>query len=431
MTTTRNTTSGARPLLRGRVAVLAAILLTALNLRTSVTGFTPVIRDAQTVLHFGPATAGIVGTLVTLCFAVFALLAPLVARLVGLERTAVLALTFTTVGVVLCSLAPSTGVLIAATLVAFAGVGTSNVIVIPLVKEYFGDRLKTLSTTYMFALQFGQFMAPLLAVPLAVSFGWRIAIGAWSITMAVAWLLWIIVAIRARHVAGAERVAAEKYTDVITEEPRFLWRSSYLWGLVLLMGMTALHTYAIVTWLPSMFQDAGLSATNSAILLSLATVTGLAGALIVPGLVLRMKNAYVVVVCTALLVIGYTGMLVATRQGAIIWALALGLGINTFPLCLTLISARARTSREATSTAGVVQGISYFIGCAGPLILGILNQNTGSWNDAYVFLLATLVITLVSGWFATRPLRTPRVNVTHDVGDLSEAIRPALRKDLA
>jgi CP family cyanate transporter-like MFS transporter len=168
---------------------------------------------------------------------------------------------------------------------------------------------------------------------LAVSFGWRIAIGAWSITIVAAWALWIVVAIRARRVGGAERIAAEKYTDVVTEEPRFSWRSSYLWGLVVLMGMTALHTYAIVTWLPSMFRDAGLSATHSAILLSLATVTGLAGALVVPRLVLRLRNAYIfVVVCTTVLVIGYTGMRVATRQGAVLWALALRLGINTFPL---------------------------------------------------------------------------------------------------
>jgi cyanate permease len=77
-----------------------------------------------------------------------------------------------------------------------------------------------------------------------------------------------------------------------------------------------------------------------------------------------------------------------------------------------------------------VQGISYFIGCAGPPILGILNQQTGSWNDAYNFLLATLVITLVSRWFATRPIRIPRASVTRHTGDHARAIRPAVEKDL-
>ena len=105
--------------------------------------------------------------------------APPLARRLGLERTAALAVTATTGGILLRAVAWSPTVLIVATVIAFAGVGASNVILIPIVKQHFPERLHTVSTMYMVLLQVGQLAAPLLALPLAHAYGWRIAAGAW------------------------------------------------------------------------------------------------------------------------------------------------------------------------------------------------------------------------------------------------------------
>ncbi|MGK5683704.1 MFS transporter [Actinoplanes sp. URMC 104] len=382
---------------RARLArgILLAVALTALNLRTAVTGFSVLTGEAGEDLHFGPVVAGAIGTIVTACFAVAAFAAPPLARRLGLERTAALAVTATTAGILLRAVAWSPGVLIVATVVAFAGVGASNVILIPIVKQHFPERLHAVSTLYMVLLQVGQLAAPLLALPLAHAYGWRTAAGVWAAVTAVAAVLWLAAVPRADGGTGpAPAVAA-----------RVSWRTPLVLGLIGLMAMTTLHVYTLVTWFPAMLEDAGLSATASALLLSWFAGLGLIAAFVVPPLTTRLRNPYpIVVVCVVLMGVGYAGMLAAPAAGAFLWATAFGLGVSTFPLCLTLIGARAADPQSASRLSGVVQGVGYGIGCVGPLTLGAVHQLTDGWDVPYGLLAATLLITLGAGWAACRPV---------------------------
>lgn len=392
-------TTALRPA-RLHLGILLAVALTALNLRTAVTGFSVLTGDAAEDLRFGPVVAGAIGTIVTACFAVAAFAAPPLARRYGLERTAAFAVTATTAGILLRSAAWSPTVLIVATVVAFAGVGACNVILIPLVKQHFPERLHAVSTMYMVLLQVGQLAAPLVALPLAHAYGWRTAAGGWAVVTAVAAVLWFVAA--PRSPARAEPAPAPSHVH---------WRTPLVLGLIGLMAMTTLHVYTLVTWFPAMLQDAGLSETASALLLSWFAGLGLIAAFVVPPLTTRLRTPYpIVVVCVALMAAGYAGMLVAPAAGAFVWATAFGLGVSTFPLCLTLIGARAPNAQSASRLSGVVQGIGYGIGCVGPLALGAVHQATGGWNLTYVLLAVTLLVTLGAGWAACRPVRLHRAH---------------------
>ena len=375
--------------------ILLAVALTALNLRTAVTGFSVLTGEAGDDLHFGPVVAGAIGTIVTACFAVAAFAAPPLARRLGLERTAALAVTATTAGILLRAAAWSPAVMIVATVIAFAGVGACNVILIPIVKQHFPQRLHAVSTMYMVLLQVGQLAAPLLALPLASAYGWRTAAGSWAVVTAAAAVLWFVTMPR----SGARAEAAPPAPVSVS------WRTPLVLGLIGLMAMTTLHVYTLVTWFPVMLENAGLSATASALLLSWFAGLGLIAAFVVPPLTTRLANPFpIVVVCVALMGLGYAGMLAAPAAGAFVWATAFGLGVSTFPLCLTLIGARAANSQSASRLSGLVQGVGYGIGCVGPLALGAIHQATGGWNLTYALLAATLLVTLVAGRAACRPV---------------------------
>jgi CP family cyanate transporter-like MFS transporter len=386
--------------------LLLAVCLTALNLRTAVTGFSAVVDIVQESLLFGPTVTGLLGTLITGCFAACAFVAPVLARRFGLEHAVLGAVAITTVGLALRAAAESAGMLIAATVVGFAGVGAANVLLIPIVKEHFPDRVKAVSTLYMLLLQVGQFVAPVVGVKLATAAGWRVSLGLWPALTGIATLLWLVVVLRTSRRAGLAEAEAESprvappVRRVTGQRP-----STATLGLVGLMAMTALHTYALITWIPSMFADAGLSAVTSATLLSLFSAMGLLAALVVPGLAGHMRNPFpIVVICVALLLAGYLGMLSAPASGAALWAVLLGLGVSTFPLTLTLIGLRSSTAAESASLSGIVQGVGYGIGCIGPLALGALNTATGSWDSSYAVLIASLAVTLIAGWNACRPV---------------------------
>ncbi|WP_226924665.1 MFS transporter [Georgenia satyanarayanai] len=380
---------------RASVLPLLAIVLTALNLRTAVTGFTPLLDTIGADLDFGPSLYGVFGTIVTACFAVFGLAAAPVARALGLERTLAVAVAFTTGGIVLRALAPSTGVLVASTVLAFVGVGASNVLVIPLVKKYFSAHLKAVSSMYIALLQVGQFVAPLAAVPVALVAGWRWAIAMWASTTAVAVVLWVVLAARAGTAApveaGPQRLGGA-------------WRTPLLWSLVLMMGITSLNVHAIFTWLPAILIDAGADPESGGALVALFSVIGLPAAFVVPPLAIRLRNPFgIVVVCVAAMVAGYAGLLVSPDAGAVVWVVLLGLGVSTFPLCLTLVNARTRTTAGSTVLSGAMQGVGYAIACIGPFGVGALYAGSGSWTRAFVVLFASLAVLLVSGFVACRP----------------------------
>ncbi|PPH34960.1 MFS transporter [Rathayibacter sp. AY1E3] len=386
----------AAPTLRATALLaLAAIAITALNLRTAVTGFSPLLDTIGADLGFGPSLYGALGTIVTASFAVFGFVAAAVSRRIGLERTLAIATLVTTLGIALRALSPSPVALVLSTVVAFAGVGTTNVLIVPIVKRYFAERIKTVSSLYLALLQVGQFVAPLVAVPLASTAGWRWAIGIWAVMTAAACLLWA--ALAARGGGGAAPAAAGGRVDGA-------WRTPLLWAMVLMLGMTGLHTYGIITWLPTILVDAGADPAQGGALLALFSVFGLAAAFVVPPLTLGMRNpVVVVVVCCVLLAVGYAGLVVAPLEGAVAWVVCLGLGVSTFPMTLTLVNARTRTTTGSSTLSGATQGLGYGLACLGPLLIGVLYEVQGDWGGAYALLFAGVAVLLVSGIVACRP----------------------------
>ncbi|RKT78003.1 CP family cyanate transporter-like MFS transporter [Terracoccus luteus] len=383
---------------RTPVALLAglAVALTAVNLRTAVTGFSPLLETIGDELGFGVAVAGLLGTVPAASFGLFGFFAPVVTRRFGLERTAAAALALTALSLLARAASPSTPTLVAATVLALAGIGAANVVIVPLVKAWFPDRIAVWTSVYLLLLQTGQFVAPLLAVPVAEGSSWRVSVGLWAVPAALAAVAWL--AISTRMPAGPRVPAAASGRRPTVR------RSATAWGLVTLFAVTAVSNYGIITWLPAVLTDAGASTSVGGTMVGLYSVWGVLAALLVPQLATRLPNPFaVVVVCSALLVAGYVGLLVAPLDGTVLWVCLLGVGVSSFPLCLTLINRRTRTPQSASAVSGFVQGIGYGLACLGPVGLGLLREYSGSWTAPLVVLCATAVPALVGGWFACRP----------------------------
>ncbi|UMG92455.1 MFS transporter [Nocardioides sp. TF02-7] len=388
------------PARRGRLTLWAgvAIALTAINLRTAVTGFTPLLEVIGADLGFGVALAGLLGTVPAASFAVFGILAPVVTRRFGLERTATASLGLTALSLLLRAISPASAVLVLSTVLALAGIGAANVVIVPLVKAWFADRIASWTSFYLLLLQTGQFVAPLLAVPVADATTWRLSVGIWALPAGLAAVVWLVLAARlpADHHAPVTATAVDARS-----RPS---RSSTAWGLVVLFAMVALSNYGIITWLPAVLTDAGGSTSLGGSMVGLYSAWGVLAALLVPQLAIRLGNPFVVVVaCAALLVVGYLGMVVTPMDGTLLWVCALGIGVSTFPLCLTLINRRTKSPQTASAVSGFVQGVGYGVACAGPVSLGLLREATGSWTTPLLVLAATAIPGVVAGWFACRP----------------------------
>ena len=69
--------------------------------------------------------------------------------------------------------------------------------------------------------------------------------------------------------------------------------------------------------------------------------------------------------------IGYVGLIVAPVAGAWLWAVLVGVAASVFPVVLTLIGLRARTSEGTAALSGFTQSVGYLIAAIGPFGMGL------------------------------------------------------------
>lgn len=390
----------ASPLLHGRLLAFAAILLAAMNLRTAVTSVTPLLDLLGQIFGFGSTFTGVLGMLPTAAFALFGVATPRLARRIGLERTALLAMALAALGLLLRSSAFGVGGLLLGSVVALAGMGIGNVVVPPLVKRYFADRVGTISSFYISVLQLGTMLPALLAVPVANAAGWRVSLGMWSLLALAAALPWWLMV--RRH--AADHAAAALLPDPSALPHGQVWRTSLGWGMALMFGMTSLMTYSMFTWLPRIVVEAGASPAFGGVMVAVFSALGLLPALLMPALATRMRNPFpLAVIGFTAFTVAFAGLLWAPMAAPLLWACLLGLGPSTFPLALTLINLRTRTPTGSASLSGFMQGVGYSFACLGPLVVGWLHDASHTWTLPFGFLFACAVVMLVAAWFACQP----------------------------
>ncbi|MFE9174405.1 MFS transporter [Streptomyces kebangsaanensis] len=384
----------------GRLTALAGIVLAALTLRAAVTAITPLLGTVGAALGFGPLAAGTLGMLPTAMFALFGLATPpLVARF-GLERVALGAMLVTGAGTLARAAASSTAALLLLSAVPLAAMGVGNVVLPPLVKRHFPDRVGALSAVYIACVQLGTTIPPLTAVPVAQAHGWRVSVGMWALLAFAAAVPWLLPSVRRVPPAGGGAVSGGS-EGAFTAPVR---RSPLAWSLAVMIGTTSLSTYALFTWLPRILADAGASAGFGGAMVALFSAIGIVSALVAPVLCTRLRNPFpVVVVCVLCYLAGYTGLYLAPATVPVLWVFLVGVGPTTFAMSLTLIGVRTRTARGAARLSGFVQGVGYTLACLGPLLFGLLHDATGGWGAPFGLLLAALALMTAGAFRACRP----------------------------
>jgi len=396
----------------GHTLVLTSILLSAFNLRTAVTSLTPLLDQLGTMFGFGAGTAGIFGMLPTAAFALFGVVTPRLAHRIGLEHSALTAMVLAAMGLAMRGFAGSTWQLLLCSVIALAGMGIGNVVIPPLIKRYFPQRIGTLSALYISIIQAGTLLPALLSVPMVNAIGWAHMQVTWSLFAAAAALSWVGVLIRERRPdsrIGQLHAKAVRPDDEAPElpaplPPRRIWRSPLAWNMALMFGMNSLLSYSIFTWLPLFFVKAGASAEFAGMMLAIFAAMGLLTALVIPNLAARMKNQFALIVCCVLAyAIAFPGLLLAPMSAPWLWTALLGMGASTFPLGLTLINLRTRTPAGSAALSGFTQGVGYTISCLGPVVFGLLYQASGGWGWPFAFLALSVALCALGGWYTCQP----------------------------
>ncbi|MCU1571374.1 MAG: cynX [Naasia sp.] len=382
---------------------LTGIVILALNLRTAVASLSPVLDEIGSDVPLTSVGIGILGTLPPVSFAVFGLLAPALARRIGLDLAMLLAVLAMVVGHLARGFAPNYPMLLASSALVLAGVGIGNVLLPPAVKRYFPDRIGTLTAVSAALMSLSTAVPALLSAPLTATVTWRGDLAAWGVVALIALGPWLALWLRERRAAADRRDAGTILPE--GEHVTGLWRSPVAWACATVFASSSFNAYALFAWLPQILSDtAGSDPFTAGALLSLYGIAGLPAAILVPLIAVRIRNTGLLVYAgVAFFVVGYSGLLLAPATLTALWVVLAGFGPLLFPVALILINIRSRSPRGSAALSGFTQGIGYSVGATGPLLVGVTHQLTGSWTVPILLLLVMGLAALPAAVALARP----------------------------
>lgn len=382
--------------------VAIGLVLTALNLRPAITSLGALLEEVRDGLHMSGSVAGVLTSVPPLCFAVFGVMAPRLARRFGPGAVVCAGMVAITAGLVIRPLVGGTAGFLAASALALMGIAVSNVLMPVIVKRWFPDRVGSMTGLYSMALALGTSLAAAVTVPLTDAMGgsWKAGLGIWAVLAAAAILPWIPL-LRDRATAH-EPAPAGPAARPDAPELR-ITRSRTAWALACFFGLQATAAYITMGWMPQIFRDAGVSAGTAGVLLAVTMAMGVPLAFVIPRVAARMRTqGPIVVFLGACGLTGYAGLYLAPSGGAWAWALLLGISNCAFPLALTMIGMRARSGAGVVRLSAFAQSTGYLISIPGPLLVGVLYQHSGGWGVPIALMAALMVPQMVMGVLAGR-----------------------------
>ncbi|MGB3910676.1 MAG: MFS transporter [Pseudolysinimonas sp.] len=384
-------TSPGYPAVRnGRLFALLGLVLVALSMRNAVAVAGPLFQIISGDLQLDVVVLSLIGAAPPIGFALAGLILPAITQRFGLEWTLIAALAVLVVGQAVRALSGDAAVLVGSTLVLMGGIGAINVLLPPLVRRYYPDRVGGFTSLYLVLMGVGASGPAFVAVQIAEATSWRVAIGLWLVIPLLALLPWLANVRAYRGVAPPSVVASGVEPG---REARRVMSSPTAWAITATFTLSSISIYAAMAYLPAMLTAVGVIPAVAAATLGIVIVIGIPEALIVPLLATRSRTVLgMIVVAGVCGVAGWAGMLLAPSSAPFLWGVLIGLIPIVFPLALLLVNTRTRDHQVTVSVSGFVQGVGYVAAGLFTLIVGLLHDATGSWAVPIILLLATMVL---------------------------------------
>ncbi|MCR8658643.1 MFS transporter [Paenibacillus endoradicis] len=360
--------------------LLLAIFVAALNLRPIITSVAPLLGTMQSSLGMNGLTASLLTTLPVLCMGIFAPIATIMRDRWGLERTIFIALALITGATALRGVMGSISILVITALIGGIGISLAGPLLSACIKKYF-PKNPGLVSVYSVSLTVGAAIASALSIPIynRNHQSLTLTLSCWAIIGVVALLIWI------RLIGNTEKTVGSVNSKLPIRNKRAIL-------LTLFFGCMASMFYSMTAWISPIAQSFGYSKASSALLLTVFTIVQIPISIIVPGLVSRFgKRRFFLVICSLFEFVGVVMLLLHLPMMPAIICLGIGAG-GLFPLALMLPIVETKTAQEAGAWSAMSQCGGYIIGAMGPLLIGVIYDNSGSFTPALIVMLVIIVL---------------------------------------
>jgi len=379
-----------------KILLIIAIIFIAINLRPVIAGVGPLIHEIRIDTGLSNTLLGMLITLPVLAFGVFSVMTPIFTKRIGTEGTMAVALILLTAGI-LCRIIPLLPALFIGTIILGMGIALGNVLLPGIVKLRFPNRIGMITGIYSATLGIGAAIASGISVPLSEEFnlGWRGSLGSWALLSFLALVIWL------PQLKNNKRIVTRKS---LRSSLRHLGSSKLAWNVALFMGLQSLTFYIIITWLPEILIERGMSPVRSGWMLSVVQATGAVGTFVMPYWASGRKRQRLpvsIIIFFELVSIGGLLFSSVTTIQVLFLASILGFSLgSSFGMALLFIGLRAHDTETVNELSGMSQSVGYTIAAAGPALFGAFHDLVHNWTVPLTFLLMISFIKLWTGWKA-------------------------------
>ncbi|MDQ0247379.1 CP family cyanate transporter-like MFS transporter [Bacillus fengqiuensis] len=378
----------------GMWVLILGIIFAAANLRAPLTSVGPIIETIRRDMGMSNTAAGMLTTLPLLAFALFSPFAPKMARRFGLEYTLFGALLLLWAGIMLRSV-PFIQTLFIGTALLGTAIAICNVLLPGLIKREFSNKVGIMTGVYSVSMNMWAAIASGISIPITqgLGFGWRGALVCWVLLSIVSIVFWI------------PRLRLHHQSAVSPTKGSSLWHSRLAWKVALFMGLQSTVFYVVITWLPAILHQQGMSQSEAGWLLSLTQFASLPATFIVPVLAGRSPNQRKLVgFITSFLLLGYIGLLSGMTSLAPLYVIMIGVAVGAaFGLATMFFVLRTHNAHQAAELSGMAQSVGYLLAAIGPTLFGFIHDVTHSWTIPLIILVAGAILLFIVGMEAGSP----------------------------
>lgn len=354
-----------------RALLLLGIFLIAGSLRAPITAVAPLLSQLEEAFRLSPAEAGMLTTLPLFAFGILSPFAVMLAREYGLERSLFMALTLLVAGIALRSSGPEWALFVGTFLIG-ASIAVGNVLLPSLVKRDFPQKVPVITGFVVIAMSAVAALTSAIAVPLAATFQWKIALGSVALAPIAALMIWS--AQLGGHTVPARGTATPPHGGPV-------WRSALAWQVTLFMAINSFLFYVMIAWLPAILTASGYSASAAGTIHGIMQLASAAPGFVLGALIVRMKDQRLPAAASGLLMAASLAGLWLSPAWATLWAAIFGFGSGaSMLLALMFMGLRAGNAGQTAALSGMAQCVGYLLASTGPTLAGLLHDRMGSWS---------------------------------------------------
>lgn len=372
-----------------------ALFVAALNLRPAINSISPLIEIIQSELHMNASSASLLTSIPVLCMGIFSPVAAKLANRFSLEYVIGWFLAVIGIGTIIRLFTHTSIFLLITAFLAGIGIAAASPLLSGFIKKYFPNSSAFMISIYTAALAVGAGMASGGVAPIQhLVDSWQIALAAWSLLALIAIIIWILVVLPQKK--------KDRAIQTFGGAAKLPWNQWNAWLLTFSFGGMSFIFYSLTAWLPPIVENMGYSKIYAANLLVIFMLLQVPANLAIPYLLKKIPSRLFWLVTAAIFeLIGFAMISLSFLPWLAACFIGLGAG-GLFAMNLLLPIDVTTTHQEAASWSAMVQAVGYIIGSFGPIILGTVNDMTGSFSYSIFVLIAVNLLMIVMQFLSVK-----------------------------